>query len=51
MDLARGLFQSCPSNRKDREKGEKRVQLLDPDGNPGDAEVDLLSRLGRPLVD
>src|SRR5829696_7729412 len=51
MDLARGLFQSGPTNRKDREKGEKRVQLLDPDGNPGDAEVDLLSRLCRPLVD
>src|SRR5215207_7735149 len=51
MDLARGLFQRGPTNREDREKGEEIFQLLDPDGYPGNAEVDLLSRLGYPLID
>src|SRR5829696_7687511 len=51
MDLPRGLFQRGPANRQDREKGQKRLQLLDPDANPGDAEVDLRSSSSSPLVD
>ena len=50
VGLARGLQRSS-ANRKDGEEGEKRLQLLDPDAYSGDAEVDLCSRSGRPLVD
>src|SRR5215204_4724789 len=51
MDLPRGLFQRGPANRQDCEKGHKRLQLLDPDANPGDTEVDLRRSSSSPLVD
>jgi hypothetical protein len=51
MDLPRGFFQSGPANREDRKEGEESLQLLDPEVYSGDAEVDLLRRSGRPLVD
>ena len=51
LDLPRGLFQSGSTNRKDREEGKERLHLLQLYAHPGDAEVDLLGRLGRPLVD
>src|SRR5688500_16780142 len=51
MDLPRGLIQSGSTHREDRKEGEEGLQLLDPDVYSGDAEVDLISRLCRPLVD
>src|SRR5919112_3055459 len=50
MDLPRGFFQRSSTHREYRKEGEEGLQLLDPDVYSGDAEVDLISRLCRPLV-
>src|ERR687890_204537 len=50
MDLPRGFFQRSSTHREYRKEGEEGLQLLDPDVYSGDAEVELISRLCRPLV-
>jgi hypothetical protein len=50
VDLPCGLVQRGAANGKHGKKREQRLQLLDPDPDPGDAQVDLLSRRSGPLV-
>ncbi len=51
VSLPGRLIQRSAPDGQDRKEREQRLQLLDPQPHPGDAEVDLLRHRRGPLVD